>query len=51
MPAITSIECFIVTADVKDAGTDGGVYLGICGREFHCDYKGDGTLTPRVGHA
>jgi hypothetical protein len=34
MSAITQIKVTIHTGDRDDAGTDGTVYLGICGREF-----------------
>jgi hypothetical protein len=34
MSAITQIKATIHTGDRTDAGTDGFVYLGICGREF-----------------
>lgn len=37
MAAINKIDVTITTADVADAGTDGNVYLGICGREFNLD--------------
>jgi|SRR6185503_8192607 len=35
MSAITQIKATIHTGNRNDAGTDGSVYLGICGREFH----------------
>jgi hypothetical protein len=38
---ITNITAMILTYDVEDAGTDGNVYLGICGREFRCDSAKD----------
>lgn len=34
MSAITQIKAVIHTGDRNNAGTDGSVYLGICGREF-----------------
>ena len=34
MSAITQIKAVVHTADTDGAGTDGTVYLGICGREF-----------------
>jgi hypothetical protein len=37
MAAIPSIDVTIGTGDADGAGTDGNVYLGICGREFHLD--------------
>lgn len=37
MSAIQSIVAMTWTADRKDAGTDGDVYLGIGGREFYID--------------
>ena len=37
MAAIARIEARIVTVDSSNAGTDGDVYLGICGREFYLD--------------
>lgn len=36
---IERIDVVITTANVSDAGTDGNVYLGICGREFCCDTR------------
>ena len=41
MPAIEIIDIKIVTGNVSGAGTDGEVYLGICGREFRLDTSGD----------
>jgi hypothetical protein len=41
MPDLTQIEVDIATGDLEGAGTDGEVYLGICGREFHCDSGAD----------
>ena len=37
MATIRSIDVTIHTGDVDNAGTDGDVYLGICGREFFLD--------------
>jgi len=37
MAPISKIEVEIKTGDVANAGTDGHVYLGICGREFYLD--------------
>jgi hypothetical protein len=34
MSAITGIKVTVHTGDRNNAGTDGSVYLGICGREF-----------------
>ena len=31
----------VLTGRDKGAGTDGNVYLGICGREFRCDTSAD----------
>jgi hypothetical protein len=41
MPAITRIQLRLVTGNRADAGTDGDVFLGICGREFNVDSRGD----------
>lgn len=41
MPAITKIALRLVTGDRPDAGTDGDIFLGICGREFNVDSAGD----------
>jgi hypothetical protein len=41
MPAITRIQFRLVTGNRADAGTDGDVFLGICGREFNVDSRGD----------
>ena len=35
MVTIQKIVIRIRTADIEDAGTDGEVYVGFCGREFH----------------
>lgn len=37
MADLARIDITIQTGNVEGAGTDGDVYLGICGREFHCD--------------
>ena len=39
MPQIESIEVNLQTLDVDGASTDGSLYVGICGREFHLDTK------------
>ena len=39
MADLTRIDITIQTGNAEGAGTDGEVYLGICGREFHCDSK------------
>jgi hypothetical protein len=41
MPPIESIQVNINTLDVAGAGTDGSLYLGVCGREFHLDTSAD----------
>ncbi len=41
MTDITSIELLIGTGSMEDAGTDGDVYLGVCGREFFADTDND----------
>ncbi|MER6046321.1 hypothetical protein K2224_17680 [Streptomyces sp. BHT-5-2] len=41
MADITKISAQITTADVRAAGTDGWVYLGIAGREFVLSSGGD----------
>jgi hypothetical protein len=38
---IGKIRFRIRTADTSDAGTDGEIYVGICGREFHIDSQHD----------
>jgi hypothetical protein len=40
MAAITQIKAVIYTADSSSANTDGGVFLGICGREFRLGKAG-----------
>ena len=37
MAQIESIEVNVQTLDVDGAETDGSLYLGVCGREFHLD--------------
>lgn len=37
MARILSFRVLVKTADVENAGTDGDVYLGLCGREFFLD--------------
>ena len=37
MANLMRIDVTIQTGDRAGAGTDGSVYLGIAGREFHCD--------------
>jgi hypothetical protein len=41
MAAIRKISAKIVTSNIENAGTDGDVYLGICGREFYLDSSAD----------
>jgi hypothetical protein len=41
MAKVTGMLCQILTANIDDAGTDGTVYLGIGGREFHLDSTED----------
>ena len=41
MPQIFQIVLHTQTGDLEDAGTDDDVYLGVCGREFHCDSASD----------
>lgn len=38
---IRQIRVEITTGRDRGAGTDGNVYLGICGREFRCDTTAD----------
>jgi hypothetical protein len=38
---ITKIEIDVETGSIEGAGTNGRVYLGICGREFRLDKPGD----------
>lgn len=37
MPQIESIQVTVQTLDVNGAGTNGSLYLGVCGREFDLD--------------
>jgi hypothetical protein len=39
--SIQSIHLNIQTGDLSGAGTDGDIYLGICGREFRADTTAD----------
>jgi hypothetical protein len=41
MARISGILCEMITSDFSGAGTDGNIYLGICGREFHLDSTRD----------
>ena len=41
MAQIESIQININTGDESGAGTDGSIYLGVCGREFHLDTTAD----------
>ena len=41
MAKITGILCQVVTGNISGAGTDGRVFLGICGREFRLDSSAD----------
>lgn len=41
MPQITSITLHLQTGTSSGSGTDGDVYLGICGREFSIDSEED----------
>jgi len=41
MPLITRIELQLQTGEQSGAGTDGDVYLGLCGREFYIDSSKD----------
>ncbi|MFI1259227.1 hypothetical protein ACH4U6_36700 [Streptomyces netropsis] len=41
MAPVTRIEARIDTADVSGAGTDGFVYVGLIGREFHLNTSAD----------
>ena len=41
MAKLTRIDVLIITSDADGAGTDGDVYLGICGREFFVDSSAD----------
>ncbi len=41
MTALTAIRVTIMTEPDSGSGTDGRIYLGICGREFRCDTDDD----------
>ena len=41
MPRIESITLHVQTGALSGAGTDGDIYLGLCGREFKIDATGD----------
>lgn len=41
MPRINSIHLHLETGNLSGAGTDGDVYLGVCGREFNLDTTSD----------
>jgi hypothetical protein len=41
MAQIESIHVNIETGDESGAGTDGSIYVGVCGREFHLDTSAD----------
>jgi hypothetical protein len=41
MGLVSGILCQILTSDIEDAGSDGTVYLGLGGREFHLDSEDD----------
>jgi hypothetical protein len=41
MAAISGILCEVITSNFAGAGTDGDIYLGIGGREFHLDSTRD----------
>jgi hypothetical protein len=41
MAQIESIQVNVQTPDVTGAGTDGSLYLGVCGREFQLDTSDD----------
>ncbi|HET7035687.1 MAG TPA: hypothetical protein VFI42_08410 [Thermomicrobiaceae bacterium] len=41
MAEITGILCQVITGNVSGAGTDGSIYLGLGGREFHLDSSQD----------
>jgi PLAT/LH2 domain len=54
MSAIQKFTVKIVTSSHPDAGTDGDVYIGMCGREFYIDSQGEdfernSTRTYRFG--
>lgn len=41
MAQITGVLCQIITGKISGAGTDGAIYLGLCGREFRLDSTAD----------
>lgn len=41
MTLITSIQFQLITGSMSGAGTDGDVYLSVCGREFYVDTSAD----------
>jgi len=41
MAQITGCLCQIITGKMSGAGTDGSVFLGLCGREFRLDSTAD----------
>jgi len=41
MAQIESIQVNIETGDESGGGTDGSIYVGVCGREFHLDTSAD----------
>lgn len=41
MAQIESIQVSINTGDESGGGTDGSIYVGVCGREFHLDTSDD----------
>jgi hypothetical protein len=41
MAQIESIQININTGEASGGGTDGSIYLGVCGREFHLDTSAD----------
>ena len=41
MPQINSIQLHLQTGRLSGSGTDGDVYLGVCGREFSIDTNKD----------
>jgi hypothetical protein len=41
MAQITGVLCQIITGKISGAGTDGDIFLGLCGREFVLDSTAD----------
>jgi hypothetical protein len=37
MAQITGVLCQLITGNISGAGTDGSIFLGLCGREFRLD--------------